>query len=106
MEAFQINNPLWFSDTFVFMKYDFDGHMSTVYVKLNNMNKIEEIGIDIISRLHVKSMEDMMSIGPYTKATRLQYSIINRFGEEYWWSILYTKRDGKNNKLDTINQII
>lgn len=90
MKVFQIENPMWLSDIFVFMEFQFekDKHVQTVYVKINHLNKIEEIGIDIVSRLHLQcTFEDFMKSERITKATRLQFSIINRIDKEYWWHI-------------------
>lgn len=51
--------------------------------KVNYVNKIEEIGIDLEKRMHNTKFEDMDK----TEASRLQKSIFNRIGEEYWWGL-------------------
>lgn len=72
-------NPLWWGDTFIF-SYNED-YCCYVYVKVNSRNKIEEIGIDLESRMHNTKFADM---NYKTDANRLQKSIFNRIGEEYW----------------------
>ena len=72
-------NPLWWGDTFIF-SYNED-YCCYVYVKVNSRNKIEEIGIDLESRMHNTKFADMKY---KREANRLQKSIFNRIGEEYW----------------------
>ena len=74
-------NPMWYADTFIFSYMaDFGCY---VYVKVNNHNKIEEIGINPDKRMHNTKFEDINK----TEATMLQKSIFIRIGEEYWWSL-------------------
>ena len=43
MRIFEIPNPLWLSDTFIFSEIK---NIGSCYIKVNYRNKIEEIGID------------------------------------------------------------
>jgi hypothetical protein len=95
METYQIPDPFWLSDKYIFKQYKFeeDRPVSTIYVKINSINKIEEIGVDIASRMHMdnKSFDELTKLKFVEKATRLQKSIINRIGSEYWWEIYNIK---------------
>lgn len=85
MKAYQVPNPLWLSDTFIFMEHREIG--TFVYVKVNYHNKIEEIGIDIERRLHGRTLDIIKQLYGFKEATPLYKSILNRIGDEYWRSI-------------------
>lgn len=84
-KIYAVANPMWYADTFIFSYFEYLG--CYVYVKINHNNKIEEIGIDIEVRMHNTRVEDMKK----REATRLQKSIFNRIGHEYWCK-LYNDR--------------
>ena len=80
-KIYAVVNPMWCADTFIFSyREDFGCY---VYVKVNIYNKIEEIGINLEKRMHNTRFEDIDK----TEASRLQKSIFNRIGEEYWWGL-------------------
>lgn len=80
-KIYAVANPMWYADTFIFAYMeDFGCH---VYVKVNHVNKIEEIGINLEKRMHNTKFEDINK----TEASRLQKSIFNRIGEEYWGTL-------------------
>lgn len=83
-EVYEYPNPFWLSDIFIFKKHK---DLGTIYVKVNCHNKIEEIGLDIEKRLH-NTKFDNIKASPYCiPATKLHKSILNRIGNEYWYSI-------------------
>ena len=86
MKAYQVPNPLWLSDTFIFMEHREIGNF--VYVKVNCHNKIEEIGIDIKVRLHGMTFDKIKQLYGFKEATPLYKSIINRIGDEYWYQLI------------------
>ena len=84
-KTFQVPNPFWLSDTFIYkFKQDLG---NTVYVKVNGNHKIEEIGIDIEKRMHNAPLSEIEKLKDCKEATRLNKSILNRIGDEYWWLI-------------------
>lgn len=90
-EIYSVPNPFWLSDTFIF---SFEKNMGCyIFVKVNYENKIEEIGIDLEKRMHHTRFEDMKDV---EEATKLERSIFNRIGDEYWWGLFNNvKRYGK-----------
>ena len=84
MKTYQVPNPLWLSDVFIFKEKK---DIGTVYVKVNSQNRIEEIGIDIERRLHYLPMDKIFELWGFKEAKPLYRSILNRIGDEYWRSI-------------------
>lgn len=70
-------NPIWLVDRFIFKEHP---KLGTVYVKVNQRNKIEEIGIDIEGRTSV-SMENIMKSKLLSESTKLERSILNRIDD-------------------------
>ena len=46
IKIYEIANPYWLSDTFVFSKKRMNGMELVCYIKVNHDDKIEEIGCD------------------------------------------------------------
>ena len=82
-KIYSVPNPMWLSDTFVFQQRDKE--LGTVYVKLNHENKIEEVGFDIEKRMHNRPLELILSGKSCQEANELQKTILNSFGDEYWY---------------------
>lgn len=87
MEIYEIENPFWLSDIFIFGYIDKVGYC---YVKVNYQDKIEEIGINISKRMHNQSIANILLKAP--KATINHQSIFSMFGNQYWLS-LFKKRN-------------
>ena len=99
-EIYQRCNLAWYADTFIFKYLQIDDIMTTVYVKINHKNKIEEIGTDVAGRMHCdrSSFEELKKLKYTEPATKLQKNIINRIGKEYWCSLRHREiRDEKKN---------
>lgn len=78
MKIYEIHNPLFLSDIFVFGEIEGIG---MCYIKVNYHNKIEEIGIDIQARMN-KTIEDILKSSK--KAAKIRRHIFNSIGIEYW----------------------
>lgn len=85
-EIYTYLNPMFLSDRFVFKSHPILG---TVYVKINYMNKIEEIGSNIERRTMV-SMDNIMKSKLLSKSTKLERGILNRIDESYF--LLHCKK--------------
>ena len=83
MRTFAIKNPCWLADTFIFREHK---KLGSVWVKINHSNKIEEIGVDFPSRFHMP-LKEVIDRKDCQIATRLQQSILNRIGDEYFYHI-------------------
>lgn len=90
MEIYEIENPFWLSDIFIFEYVDKVGYC---YVKVNYQDKIEEIGINISKRMHNQSIANILLKAK--KATNNHKSIFSMLGDQYWLS-LFKKHNQKN----------
>ena len=84
MKTYAIKNPFWLGDTFIFRRH---GYLGSIWVKINHRNKIEEIGYDFPSRFHCNNIKEVECDEHCKEATRLQQSILNRIGEEYFFKL-------------------
>lgn len=84
MITYAIKNPCWLADTFIFRRH---GYLGSIWVKINSRNKIEEIGYDFPSRFHCNNIKEVECDEHCKEATRLQQSILNRIGEEYFFKL-------------------
>ncbi len=80
---YEVDNPLFYSDVFVFQKKHFNnsiyGNIDTVcFIKLNHWNKIEEIGFDFSLRFHLEKDKT------YKKATPLHKIPFLLISDEMW----------------------
>ena len=82
-DIYEVENPCFLSDIFVFQKKRFNhfiyGDIETIcFIKLNDRNKIEEIGFDFSSRFHLEKDKT------YKKATALHKIPFLLIGDEMW----------------------
>lgn len=92
-KIYQLRNPFWLADTYVFSKMEFDlslyekGKVTTYpYVKVNPRNKIEETGSDIrnvFPQYKIDSIIEKSSIA--NKSHSLVYKVIDM---QYWGGIV------------------
>ena len=82
-----MNNPFCLSDTFVFAYHK--SFKCYVFVKLNSKDKIEEIGVDLESRMHGKKFDAMTD---KVEARKKHKTIFKSIGDEFWYkSVRYDK---------------
>lgn len=81
MKIYEIHNPLFLSDIFVFAEVEGIG---PCYIKVNCYNRIEEIGFDIQRRMS-RPIEDIMQYAK--KAAKIRRHIFNSIDIEYWGKI-------------------
>lgn len=81
MKIYEIHNPLFLSDIFVFTEVEGIG---PCYIKVNCYNRIEEIGFDIQRRMS-RPIEDIMQHAK--KAAKIRRHIFNSIDIEYWGKI-------------------
>lgn len=79
-KIYQIANPMWLSDTFVFKERK---ELGTVYIKVNYKGNIEEIGVDIRKRMHFR--DDVISKAK--EASKTNKAKLNTIWDEYWWHV-------------------
>ena len=90
-EIYEIKNPSFLSDTFVFCKKHYDnvflvGEVNSVcYIKINHQNQIDEIGSNFESRFHCK-YEELLKNKNVKKASNLHTIMFSLIGDEYWCS--------------------
>lgn len=86
LDIYQIDNPLWFSDTFVFARKEIGGKCFDCYIKLNGSGKIEEIGSHFEKRFRYTDFESVRNHKFAKIATDSQRRKFNSIGDEYWLS--------------------
>lgn len=77
-DIYEVENPCFLSDIFVFQKKRFGDIETICFIKLNDRNKIEEIGFDFSSRFHLERDKK------YKKATPLHKIPFLLIGDEMW----------------------
>ena len=92
MKIYEIDNPCFLADTYVFGEVFFEDKIYYCYVKVNCRNKIEEIGTEIQERWSVEKI-----IEKSREATKLHKSIFRRFDKEYWCKLI--KHEQRRSKL-------
>ncbi len=99
LEIYEVDNPYWLSDTFVFAKKEYDstsyGKIELVcFIKVNCHNKIEEIGCNFEDRFHNTDYKTILEY-KHTKEASIKHR--RRFlaiDDEYWFKLynLYVLR--------------
>lgn len=84
-EIYEVNNPCWLSDTFVFCKKHYNDVDLVCYIKVNNHNQIEEIGSDFEARFNC-DFTTILKRKDVIQATNLHKIIFTLIDEEYWFT--------------------
>ena len=87
MNIYEIDNPCFLADTFIFGEIASKDKIYHCYVKVNRRNKIEEIGTEIQKRFFGNLPIEKI-IEKSREATKLRKSIFRRFDKEYWCKLI------------------
>ena len=87
--CYSVPNPYFLSDRFVYAHHK---ELGTVYIKLNSSEEIEEIGVDIVKRMHNTPLDKIKELRGCREANEIEQTLIEHIGEEYWHRIY---RDSK-----------
>lgn len=88
-KIYEVCNPYWLSDTFVFCKRHYNdvflvGDVDLVcYIKVNVHNQIEEIGIDFEQRFR-QDLNAILKRNDVKQSTNLHAIMFTLIGDEYW----------------------
>lgn len=82
--CYSVPNPYFLSDRFVYAHHT---ELGTVYIKLNCADDIEEIGIDIVKRMHNTPLDKIKELRGWREANEIEGDIFDHIGEEYWQRI-------------------
>ena len=89
--CYRVPNPYFLSDRFVYAHHK---ELGTVYIKLNCFDEIDEIGVDIVKRMHNTPLDKIKELRGCREANEIEQTFIEHIGEEYWYSIYRdSKRD-------------
>ena len=80
LDIYEVQNPYFLADTFVFCKKE----DSILYIKVNDLNQIEEIGNDFERRFHFSNYDALLQRKDVKPATALHKIIFSIIGNEYW----------------------
>lgn len=97
-EIYEVENPYWMSDTFVFCKRHYNdvflvGEVDLVcYIKVNNHNQIEEIGIDFERRFG-QELNAILKRNDVKRSTNLHAIMFTLIGDEYWLKLFRERKE-------------
>lgn len=87
IKIYEIANPYWLSDTFVFAKKRMNGMELVCYIKVNHDDKIEEIGCDFEGRFHNAKYDEVITREKCIEATQGHKMRFNVIDDEHWLSV-------------------
>lgn len=82
--CYSVPNPYFLSDRFIYAHHK---KLGNVYIKLNSSEEIEEIGVNIVKRMHNTPLDKIKELRGYRKANEIEQALIEHIGEEYWYRI-------------------
>lgn len=97
-EIYEVENPYWLSDTFVFCKKHYNdvflvGEVDLVcYIKVNAHNQIEEIGVNFERRFG-QDLNAILKRGDVKQSTNLHAIMFTLIGDEYWLKLFRERKE-------------
>lgn len=95
LDIYEVENPYWLSDSFIFCKKHFDNLIVKCdiecYIKVNCIGQIEEIGTDFCSRFHATDFNAIIQRKDVHEASQLHKIIFATIGDEFWASLYSSK---------------
>lgn len=97
-EIYEVENPYWLSDTFVFCKRHYNdvflvGELDLVcYIKVNAHNQIEEIGINFERRFG-QDLNAILKRDDIKQSTNLHAIMFTLIGDEYWLKLFRERKE-------------
>ena len=97
-EIYEVKNPYWLSDTFVFCKRHYDdvflvGEVDLVcYIKVNIQNQIEEIGTNFERRFG-QDLNVILKRDDVKQSTNLHAIMFTLIGNEYWLELFKERKE-------------
>lgn len=97
-KIYEVKNPCWLSDTFVFCKRHYNdvflvGEVDLVcYIKVNIHNQIEEIGIDF-ERRYEHDLNAILKSDDVKQSTNLHAIMFTLIGDEYWLKLFRERKE-------------
>lgn len=97
-EIYEVENPYWLSDTFVFCKKHYNdvflvGEVDLVcYIKVNAHNQIEEIGVNFERRFG-QDLNAILKRKDIKQASNLHKIMFTLIGNEYWLKLFRERKE-------------
>ena len=97
-EIYEVENPYWLSDTFVFCKRHYNdvflvGELDLLcYIKVNANNQIEEIGCDFERRFG-QDLNVILKRDDVKWSTNLHAIMFKIIGDEYWMKLFRERKE-------------
>ena len=97
-KIYEVENPYWLSDTFVFCKRHYNdvflvGELDLVcYIKVNAHNQIEEIGTNFERRFR-QDLNAILKRDDVKRSTNLHAIMFTLIGDEYWLKLFRERKE-------------
>ena len=94
-KVFEISNPCFMLDTFVFKEKTFEVNgkkeKSTAYLVINGNGKIEQATTMLEERLRC-GLEELMKSSNIKEASERNRMLLESFGDEFWYGTYYSQK--------------
>lgn len=90
LEIYEMKNPYFLADTFIFCKKHYDnvflvGECDLIlYIKINNCLRIEEIGNDFANRFHFDNFDELIQRKDVQKAEPIHRLLFSLIDDDFW----------------------